>query len=360
MNHDIVIIAEQRDGKLQKISLELICGARELARRTGGRVIAVIAGFRLKESAEKLAEEGSDEVWVIDAPFLEEYRAKPYAEAASLAIKKAEPEIVLFGSTMIGMEIASGAAARLNTGLVTDCTALSLSPENGLLLMTRPNTDGISIDTFVCREKRPQMATVRPGVLAKMRMEETPAGMFPVQEAPADMPPIGTAAADTPSSAMSTAGIRPFPVDFCDMEDSVSVISTVKGREQESDITRARVLVAGGRGIGGPEGFKTLRTLASLLDGQIACSRACVESGWIDASPQVGQTGKTVRPDLYLACGISGAFQHVTGMEASRLIISINKNPAAPIFDISDLGIVGSVEVLLPKLIDALKEYQQA
>ena len=335
MNHDIVIIAEQRDGKLQKISLELICGARELARRTGGRVIAVIAGFRLKESAEKLAEEGSDEVWVIDAPFLEEYRAKPYAEAVSRAIKKAEPEIVLFGSTMSGIEIASGAAARLNTGLVTDCTALSLSPENGLLLMTRPNTDGISIDTFVCREKRPQMATVRPGVLAKMRAEETPP----------EMPP---------------AVIRSFPMDFSNMEDGVSVISTVKGREQESDITRARVLVAGGRGIGGPEGFKTLRTLASLLDGQIACSRACVESGWIDASPQVGQTGKTVRPDLYLACGISGAFQHVTGMEASRLIISINKNPASPIFDISDLGIVGSVEVLLPKLIAALTEYRRA
>lgn len=335
MNHDIVIIAEQRDGKLQKISLELICGARELARRTGGRVIAVIAGFRLKESAEKLAEEGSDEVWVIDAPFLEEYRAKPYAEAVSRAIKKAEPEIVLFGSTMSGIEIASGAAARLNTGLVTDCTALSLSPENGLLLMTRPNTDGISIDTFVCREKRPQMATVRPGVLAKMRAEETPP----------EMPP---------------AVIRSFPMDFSNMEDGASVISTVKGREQESDITRARVLVAGGRGIGGPEGFKTLRTLASLLDGQIACSRACVESGWIDASPQVGQTGKTVRPDLYLACGISGAFQHVTGMEASRLIISINKNPAAPIFDISDLGIVGSVEVLLPKLIAALAEYRRA
>ncbi|WP_294147429.1 electron transfer flavoprotein subunit alpha/FixB family protein [uncultured Clostridium sp.] len=335
MNHDIVIIAEQRDGKLQKISLELICGARELARRTGGRVIAVIAGFRLKESAEKLAEEGSDEVWVIDAPFLEEYRAKPYAEAVSRAIKKAEPEIVLFGSTMSGIEIASGAAARLNTGLVTDCTALSLSPENGLLLMTRPNTDGISIDTFVCREKRPQMATVRPGVLAKMRAEETPP----------EMPP---------------AVIRSFPMDFSNMEDGVSIISTVKGREQESDITRSRVLVAGGRGIGGPEGFKTLRTLASLLDGQIACSRACVESGWIDASPQVGQTGKTVRPDLYLACGISGAFQHVTGMEASRLIISINKNPAAPIFDISDLGIVGSVEVLLPKLIAALTEYRRA
>ncbi|WP_125143807.1 electron transfer flavoprotein subunit alpha/FixB family protein [Clostridium transplantifaecale] len=346
MNHDIVIIAEQRDLKLQKISLELIYGARDLARQTGGRVIAVIAGFRLKESAEKLAEEGSDEVWVIDSPFLETYRAKPYAEAVSLAIKKAEPEIVLFGSTMTGIEIASGAAARLNTGLVTDCTALSLSPEDGLLLMTRPNTDGISIDTFVCKEKRPQMATVRPGVLAKMRAADT----FPAEAAPPDLH----------SPAVVPAVIRSFPVDFSDIEDGVSVISTVKGREQESDITRARVLVAGGRGIGSPEGFKTLRTLASLLDGQIACSRACVESGWIDASPQVGQTGKTVRPDLYLACGISGAFQHVTGMEASRLIISINKNPAAPIFDISDLGIVGSVEVLLPKLINALTEYQRA
>lgn len=339
MDHDIVIFAEQRDGKLQKISFELTRGARELAKQTGGRVIAVIAGFQLKETAEKLAEAGSDEVWMIDDPLLEEYRAKPYVEAVSRAIQEAAPEIVLFGSTMIGIEVASGAAARLNTGLVTDCTALSLSPDNGLLLMTRPNTDGNSIDTFVCREKRPQMATVRPGVLAKMGTDETPCVLS--------------------SPVITQAVIRPFAVDFNNIEDRASILSTVKVAEQETDITQARVLVAGGRGIGGPEGFKMLRTLASLLDGQIACSRACVESGWIDASPQVGQTGKTVRPDLYLACGISGAFQHVTGMEASRLIISINKNPAAPIFDISDLGIVGSVEVLLPKLIDALAEYRR-
>lgn len=339
MDHDIVIFAEQRDGNLQKISLELTHGARELAKQTGGRVIAVAVGFQLKEAAEKLAEAGSDEVWVIDDPLLEEYRAKPYVEAVSQAIQEAAPEIVLFGSTMIGIEVASGAAARLHTGLVTDCTALSLSPDNGLLLMTRPNTDGISIDTFVCRERRPQMATVRPGVLAKTGAKVTPSGFL--------------------SPAITQAVIRPISVDFSNIEDVVSILSTVKDTEQETDITQARVLVAGGRGIGGPEGFEMLRTLASLLDGQIACSRACVESGWIDASPQVGQTGKTVRPDLYLACGISGAFQHVTGMEASRLIISINKNPAAPIFDISDLGIVGSVEVLLPKLIDALAEYRR-
>lgn len=351
MNHDIAIIAEQRDGIVQKISYELIQGAKKLAEQTGGSVITIIAGFQIHAAAESLAEAGSDKVWVIDHPALEEYLAKPYMETITQAIRAASPEIVLFGSTTIGMELAPGCAVRLDTGLVTDCTSLSISPENGLLLMTRPNTDGISIDTFICTERRPQIATVRPGVLADDgRGAEAPGKRRE--------PDTGT---NRDRSKTDTAGkIHSFSASISETENSAVILSTAKGREQESDITRARVLVAGGRGIGGPEGFETLRILASLLNGQIACSRACVEAGWIDTSPQVGQTGKTVRPDLYLACGISGAFQHVTGMEESRLIISINKNPAAPIFDISDLGIVGNTEVLLPRLIEALTEYRNA
>lgn len=334
MNHDIVVIAEQTDGFIRKISYELIRGARGMAAQTGGRVITIIAGFGIEIAAKRLAAMGSDEVLAIDHPVLEEYLAGPYAQAIGQTIQSINPETVLFGSTTIGMELAPVIAVRLGTGLVTDCTALAICPESGRLLMTRPNTDGISIDTFICKERRPQMATVRPGVLAH---EDSPAG-------------------DANVSPAAAGSLRFVTVELSSGSDDVTVLSTTRGREAESDITKARVLVSGGRGIGGPDGFKTLRALAGLLDGQIACSRACVEAGWIDASPQVGQTGKTVRPDLYLACGISGAFQHVTGMEDSRLIIAVNKNPAAPIFDIADLGIVGNVEVLLPRLIDALEK----
>ena len=301
MNHDIVVAAEQRDGIVQKISFELIHGAAEVAGQTGGRVITVIAGFEIKETAEQLSAAGSDEVWIIDQPSLKEYLPKPYTEAFLQAVKRIEPEIVLIGSTMTGMELAPQLAAGLDTGLVTDCTALTISSARD------------KADSRKSAEKVSQPAAC----------------------------PRGT--------------VRHFTADLSGADNGVRLLSTTRGGVKSTDITQARVLVAGGRGMGGPEGFDTLRTLASLLGGQIACSRACVEAGWIDASPQVGQTGKTVRPELYLACGISGAFQHVTGMEESQLIIAINKNPAAPIFDISDLGIVGNVEVLLPRLIAALK-----
>lgn len=346
MNHDILIFAEQRDGIVQTISYELIRGARRLAGATDGKVIAVLPGWGLLEAADTLTAAGADEVLLIDHPALSDYLAAPYTHSLTKAIQTLAPEIVLFGSTTIGMELAPRTAARVNTGLVTDCTALAVDPETGLLLMTRPNPDGISIDTFVCEGQRPQMATVRPGVLGTGVDENgSETGGASDKKLPA-AGPFGT--------------IHTLPVDFSSETDHVCILSTEQGRKKASDITQARILVAGGRGIGGPEGFKPLRTIAGLLNGEIACSRACVEAGWIDTAPQVGQTGKTVRPDLYLACGISGAFQHVTGMEGSKLIISINKNSSAPIFDISDLGIVGNVEVILPKLIEALKDYKTA
>lgn len=348
MNHDILIFAEQRDGIVQSISYELIRGAHRLAGATGGKVIAVLPGYELSEAAGTLTDAGADEVLLIDHPILGEYLAAPYTHALTEAILTSDPEIVLFGSTTIGMELAPRTAARVHAGLVTDCTGLAIDPESGRLLMTRPNLDGISIDTFICEGQRPQMATVRPGVLGT--------GIRTDESADADGPTAGAPpAADSAPPAADTSGqIHRLSVEIPPEAGSVRILSTVQGRQKTSDITQARVLVAGGRGIGGPEGFEPLRTIAGLLNGEIACSRACVEAGWIDTSPQVGQTGKTVRPDLYLACGISGAFQHVTGMEGSKLIISINKNPSAPIFDISDLGIVGNVEVILPKLIESL------
>lgn len=379
MNHDIVIFAEQRDGALQKISYELIQGAGKLAEQSGGRVIAVLPGFQIAGAAKKAAFAGADEVIVIDHPALADYLAAPYTRAVAHAIRLLAPETVLFGSTTIGMELAPLVAERFGAGLVTDCTELTIDTENGLLLMTRPSIDGISVDTFVSEIIRPQMATVRPGVLGGSQKEqktvpqkipdvERPRGTeafhrtkppYGAETCRGTEPPYGAKACHGTEALPSAAPrIRFLDLDFSLDSNGVRIISTDRSRKKNTDITQARILIAGGRGIGGPDGFKTLRAIAELLGGEIACSRACVEAGWIDSSPQVGQTGKTVRPDLYLACGISGAFQHVTGMEGSSLIISINKNPSAPIFDISDLGIVGSIEVILPRLIEALKEYK--
>lgn len=335
MNRDILVFAEQRDLTIEKISYELIRGAKELAACTGGRVLALLMGFGLEDTARKLSQSGANEVIVIDHPALSDYLAQPYVIAMSEAVRSLNPSIVLFGSTTIGMELAPGVAASLDTGLVTDCTELSIDPKTGLLHMTRPNVDGIRIDTFVCNASRPQMATVRPGVLGERQSSN---------EIPCE--------AEAPCGSIRRLNVN-IPSSAC----TVKIESSTKGTEPNDDITQARILVAGGRGVG-PDGALLLRSIAGLLGGTIACSRACVESGWIDTAYQVGQTGKTVRPDLYLACGISGAFQHVTGMEGSGLIISINKNPSAPIFDISDLGIVGNVEVVLPRLIEALMEYR--
>lgn len=343
-NHDIMIFAEQRDGELQKIVFELLSGARDLANQTGGRVIALLLGHQAKDAAAKLYALGADEILAADDPALTEYLAAPYTKAAVSAVRTADPEIMLFGSTMIGMELAPLIAAELHTGLLTDCTGLSINPENNQLLMVRPDVDGIMINTYQCNGCRPQMATVRPGVLAESQEELSP---IPSMQADSDIYPEA-----------DRGKIRTLSPEFPPKLQQVKIRSTTIGRVQNTDITQARVLVAGGRGVGSADGFKPLSTLAKLLGGTIACSRACIESGWVDPSIQVGQTGKTVHPDLYLACGISGAFQHITGMKDSKLIISINKSPSAPIFELSDLGIVANVEVLLPRLIEALKAYQ--
>lgn len=333
MNQDILIFAEQRDGKVQKISYELTGGAEKLAAQTGGRVIALLAGsFKssaLAEQARRLAESGADLVYTVNHPELAEYTPAAYMEVLTKAAAELSPAIFLIGSTSIGIDVAPEVSLRLHTSLVTDCTSLTID-ENGVFLMERPGADGISIDIFACTKNRPAMATVRPGVLSALTPSQISRrkGMWDIRE-------------------------LVFSFSVC---PRTKLLEVIKGRKHAADITEAKILIAGGRGIGGPEGFSVLRRLADLLGGEIACSRACVEAGWIDTAPQVGQTGKTVRPDLYLACGISGAFQHVTGMARSNLIIAINKNPAAPIFDIADLGIVGNVENVLPALITALEE----
>lgn len=327
MSKDVYVFIEQRDGNLQKVSLELMGKARELADALGQKVVALLAGHQVRALAPTLVSGGADEVLVVDAPILAEYFTEPYAKTLAEAIRKCEPEIFLFGATSIGRDLAPRVSARIHTGLTADCTALSVDPESRLLHMTRPAFGGNIMATILCADHRPQMATVRPGVMKALEQDVSRSGT-----------------------------IRDFPVEFTLAEQNVSIKEVVRQTRQRTDITEAKILISGGRGVGGPEGFAPLQALADVLGGQVSGSRAAVDAGWLEKDRQVGQTGKTVRPDLYLACGISGAIQHLAGMESAEFIIAINKNDTAPIFDVSDIGIVGDLKQIVPKLTEALKK----
>lgn len=327
MSKDVYVIAEQRDGNIQKVTLELIGEATKLAKDLSEKVVAVLMGNGVTDKAEALVKHGADKVIVIDDQILEKYATEPYAKAVTEVIKNFEPEIVLYGATSIGRDLAPRVSARVHTGLTADCTKLEIAADTKLLNMTRPAFGGNIMATIVCKNHRPQMATVRPGVMAALAKDDSRKGE-----------------------------IVPFKVDFIPDDMNIEIIEEVKETKKAVDITEAKVLVSGGRGIGSPESFTKLKELADTLGGEIAASRAVVDAGWIGKEYQVGQTGKTVRPGMYLACGISGAIQHVAGMESSDLVISINKNDGAAIFDVSDLGVVGDTKVIIPKLIDALKK----
>ena len=329
MSKNIYVFIEQRDGKVQKVGYELIGESTRLAKDLGQKVVGVLLGHNITDKAEMIIKHGADEVVVVDNPILEEYSTEPYTKALSKVINDLEPEIVLFGATSIGRDLAPRIAGRVHTGLTADCTSLTIDEESKLLLMTRPAFGGNIMATIVCKKHRPQMATIRPGVMSTLDI---------------DMDKEGE--------------IKLFNVEFTDADRNVEILEVVKENKKTTDITASKVLVSGGRGIGGPEGFNILREVASELGGEISSSRACVDAGWIESSRQVGQTGKTVRPNLYLACGISGAIQHVAGMEESDCIISINKNDTSAIFNASDLGVVGDLKVILPKLLNSIKEYK--
>lgn len=353
MSKDLYVIAEQRDGNIAKVTLELLGEATKLAADLGEKVIGVLMGDQIKDKAQELVEAGADEVIVIEDPMLAEYVTEPYTKALTAMIKEYDPNIVLFGATSIGRDLAPRVAARVHTGLTADCTHLDidmnkyfeflkatstadtaaierkLGMDDKTLKMTRPAFGGNVMATIRCADHRPQMATVRPGVMKKL---------------------------DTQSG--KEGKIEEFKVEFTDTDMNVTIKEVVKETKKAVDITDAKVLVSGGRGIGSPEFYDELQKVADLLGGEISSSRANVDAGWIAKDRQVGQTGKTVRPELYMACGISGAIQHIAGMENSECVIAINKNDTAAIFDVSDLGIVGDVKVVIPKLIDALKKYK--
>lgn len=330
MSKDIYVFAEQRDGNIQKVALELIGKGRELADTLNQKVVAVLLGNEIKEKAGDLIEAGADGVVVIEHAMLAEYTTEPYAKAVAAVIREKAPEIFLFGATAIGRDLAPRVSARIHTGLTADCTGLEIDEESGNLLMTRPAFGGNIMATIVCEEHRPQMATVRPGV----------------------MKALGT-------DGQRRGDIESMNIEFSEADQTVELLEVLKEERQIGDITEAKILVSGGRGMGNAENFyELLRPLAEVFDGAISASRSAVDSGWIDHECQVGQTGKTVRPDLYLACGISGAIQHVAGMEGAEYIVAINKNETAPIFDVADLGIVGNVNTILPKLIAAIRKYK--
>ena len=327
MSKDVYVIAEQRDGKIQKVGVELIGEATKLAADLGEKVVAVLLGSNVTDKAQELIQYGADKVVVVDDPMLEKYATEPYAKAITAIIKELEPEIVLYGATSIGRDLAPRVSARVHTGLTADCTKLAINEETKLLHMTRPAFGGNIMATIVCKNHRPQMATVRPGVMSALAKD-----------------------------AARTGEVVNFKVDFVPADMNVEIIEEVKETRKTVDITDAKVLVSGGRGIGGPEFVPVLQEAADVLGGIVSGSRPVIEAGWLSKERQVGQTGKTVRPNLYLACGISGAIQHVAGMESSEVVISINKDDNAAIFTVSDLGVVGDVKVILPKLVEAIKK----
>lgn len=333
----VYVFAQQVDNEISGIALELLGKGKELAAKLETEVTAVLIGYNVKGLADKLAEYGADKVILVDDPELEIYRTEPYAHALASVIEKYKPEIVLVGATAIGRDLGPTVSARVQTGLTADCTVLEIGDfplvaipgqeqKHNQLLMTRPAFGGNTIATIACPDNRPQMATVRPGVMQKIA-------------------PI----------AGAKAVIEEYNPGFTPNNKYVTIKEVVKAVSDTVDIMDAKILVSGGRGVGSAENFKILEDLAEVLGGTVSCSRAVVDNGWKPKDLQVGQTGKTVRPQIYFAIGISGAIQHVAGMEESDLIVAINKDETAPIFDVADYGIVGDLNKIVPALTEQLK-----
>ncbi|WP_313153472.1 electron transfer flavoprotein subunit alpha [Lacrimispora sp.] len=322
---DVWVFAEQREGALMPVVKELLGEGRKLADEIGCSLCSVLCGNQVEGLVDELFEYGADKVYLADHKELESYRTDAYTAVIHDAIKSYKPEIVLLGATHIGRDLGPCLAVRCNTGLTADCTKLEIDEEDKKIKQTRPAFGGNLMATIVCPNHRPQMSTVRPGVMEKAERQEGRKGQ-----------------------------VIPVSVSFEKDDIRTRILEVVKQAGEAVSLTDAEIIVSGGMGLGGAEGFELLKKLADKLGGVVAASRAAVDAGWIDHSYQVGQTGTTVRPKLYFACGISGAIQHVAGMQNSEQIIAINKNPAAPIFEVADYGIVGDYNQVIPVLIEAL------
>ena len=322
-----VYVETKEDGSAKSVGLELLHPGRDLADKQGGRLVAVVIGSGVEQAVSDAAAHGADQVIVVEGPEYKDYTTDAYTAAMYHLIEKYGPTTLLIGATPDGRDMGPRLACRIKTGLTADCTGLDIDPDSGNVAWTRPAFGGNLMATILCPDHRPQIGTVRPGVFKK--------------SAPGD----ANAEVVREEFHVAPEQIR---------TQLLEVIREAAG--ELVDLEGADIIVSGGRGVGGPEGFAPVKALADVLGATVGASRAAVDSGWISHAHQVGQTGKTVAPKLYIACGISGAIQHLAGMSGSDCIVAINKDPDAPIFDVADYGIVGNLFEVLPVLTEEIRK----
>ena len=329
MSKDLwVYIETNRDGSAKPVGLELLNPGQRLAKVQGGALVAVIIGNNIESAIKDATKYGAEKIIAVDDKIYEQYTTDAYADTLVALLKKYEPTTMFVGATGNGRDMAPRVSCRLGTGLTADCTALDIDEEDGKMAWTRPAFGGNLMATIKCPDSIPQIGTVRPGVFKKLEADES-----------------------------RTAEVINEKVDIDPAKIRTKVIELIKEAATEIvNLEGADVIVSGGRGLGDPSKFELIKELADLLGGEVGASRAAVDAGWIAHSHQVGQTGKTVSPKLYIACGISGAIQHMAGMSGSRTIVAINKDADAPIFNIADYGIVGDLNTIIPMLINEIKK----
>ncbi len=320
---------EQFEGEAGSISWEMVGEGRRLADQRVTTLTACVLGHNVEQIAKQAITYGADRVFWVDDPSLAVYRTQPYAATLVQLVSQYKPEIFLLGASSRGRDLAGSVATELYTGLTADCTGLDIDPENNLLRQTRPAFGGNIMATIICPNYRPQMATVRHRVFEMPEPDETRQGQIVLVD------PV-----------MGEGDVAAKVVDFI-------------VEQGEVNLADAKIIVSGGRGVGGPEGFESVRELAEVLGGALGASRAAVDAGWIPYAHQVGQTGRTVRPDLYIACGISGAIQHLAGMGTAKIIVAINKDAEAPIFTVANYGIVGDLFQVVPALTEQFRKRLQ-
>ncbi len=320
------VLAEHHQGRLHPVSLELLGRARGLAADLGQSVAALLLGKDINGLCDELIAGGADTVHLVEHDLLEDYLTLPQTKAAAQVIRQAKPEIMLIGATHQGRDLAPRLTRRLGLGLTADCTELTIDPEEKILWQTRPAFGGNVMATIASRYSRPQTASVRPGIMEAL----------------------------TPDSNRKGEIVR-HQVALEPSELGAVIKQTIAAQAGAADLTKAKIIVAGGRGLGDAQGFELLQELADLLGGEVGGTRVAYEAGWIPYERQIGQTGVTVRPELYIACGLSGAIQHRAGILDSRYIVALNKDPGAPIFEVADFGLVGDYKALIPALIQAVK-----
>ena len=322
-----VFVETNEDGTAKNVGIELLTPGKMMAGKQGGALVAVVIGSGVDEAVKAANEHGADKIIVVDGPEYKHFTTDAYATAICTLVEKYGPTSMLIGATNNGRDVGPRVSCRLKTGLTADCTALDIDEETGNVAWTRPAFGGNLMATILCPNNRPQIGTVRPGVFKKSDAVE------------------------------GKAEIIKEDVHVPEDQIRTQVIELIREMGGENvDLEGAEIIVSGGRGVGGPEGFDTIKALADALGATVGASRAAVDAGWIAHAHQVGQTGKTVGPKLYIACGISGAIQHLAGMSGSDVIVAVNKDPDAPIFDVADYGVVGNLFEVLPVLVDEIKK----